>query len=152
MKWRLKNLENINDSENWFSEKIKLISLQPNSSRKRGRGAKSKKPQVKKREVIINSSVQLLSHVQLFATPWTAARQASLSITISRSPPKPMSLLSVMPSKPSHPLSSPSPPAFNLSQHQGLFKWVSSPHQVAKVLESQLQHQYLQWTPRTELL
>ena len=38
----------------------------------------------------------------------------------------------------SHPLSSPSPPAFNLSQHQGLFKWVSSSHQVAKVLEFQL--------------
>ena len=43
--------------------------------------------------------------------------------------------------QPSHPLSSPSSPAFNLSQHQGLFKWVSSPHQVAKVLEFQLQHQ-----------
>ena len=41
--------------------------------------------------------------------------------------------------KPSHPLSSPSPPALNLSQHQGLFKWVSSSHQVAKVLEFQLQ-------------
>ena len=40
----------------------------------------------------------------------------------------------------SHPLSSPSPPALNLSQHQGLFKWVSSLHQVAKVLEFQLQH------------
>jgi len=42
--------------------------------------------------------------------------------------------------QPSHPLSSPSPPAFNLSQHQSLFKWVSSSHQVAKVLELQLQH------------
>ena len=42
--------------------------------------------------------------------------------------------------QPSHPLSPPSPPAFNLSQHQGLFQWVSSSHQVAKVLE--LQHQY----------
>ena len=42
--------------------------------------------------------------------------------------------------QPSHPLSSPSPPAFNLSQHQGLFKWVSTSHQVAKVLEFQLQH------------
>ena len=41
----------------------------------------------------------------------------------------------------SYPLSSPSPPAFNLSQHQGLFQWVSSFHQVAKVLEFQLQHQ-----------
>ena len=53
--------------------------------------------------------------------------------------------------QPSHPLSSPSPPAFNLSQHQGLFKWVSSSHQVAKVLEFQLQHQSFQWTPRTGL-
>ena len=46
----------------------------------------------------------------------------------------------------------PSPPAFNLSQHQGLFKWVSSSHQVAKVLEFQLQHQSFQWTPRTDFL
>ena len=54
--------------------------------------------------------------------------------------------------QPSHPLSSPSPPALNLSQHQGLFKWVSSLRQVAKVLEFQLQHQSFQWTPRTGLL
>ena len=54
--------------------------------------------------------------------------------------------------QPSHPLLSPSPPAFNLSQHQGLLKWISSPHQVAKVLEFQLQHQSLQWTPGTDLL
>ena len=53
--------------------------------------------------------------------------------------------------QPSHPLSSPFPPALNLSQHQGLFKWVSSSHQVAKVLEFQL-HQSFQWTPRTDLL
>ena len=53
---------------------------------------------------------------------------------------------------PSHPLSSPSLPALNLSQHQGLFKWVSSLHQVAKVLEFHLQHQSFQWTPRTDLL
>ena len=53
--------------------------------------------------------------------------------------------------QPSHPLSSPSPPTFNLSQHQGLFKQVSSPHQVAKLLEFQLQHQSLQSTPRTDL-
>ena len=52
--------------------------------------------------------------------------------------------------QPSHPLLFPSPPAFNLSQHQGLFKWVSSSHQVAKVLEFQLQYQSFQWTVRTE--
>ena len=50
--------------------------------------------------------------------------------------------------QPSHPLSSPSPPTFNLSQHQGLFKWVSSSHQVAKVLEFQLQYQSFQSIPR----
>ena len=54
--------------------------------------------------------------------------------------------------QPSHPLSSPSPPAFNLSQHQGLFKWVSSSHQVAKVLECQLQHQSFQWIFRSDFL
>ena len=52
----------------------------------------------------------------------------------------------------SHPLSCPSPPAFNFSQHQGLFQWVSSSHQVAKVLEFQLQHQSFQWTFRTDFL
>ena len=46
----------------------------------------------------------------------------------------------------------PSPPTFNLSHHQGLFKWVSSSHQVAKVLELQLQHQSFQWIFRTEFL
>ena len=53
--------------------------------------------------------------------------------------------------QPSHPLSSPSPPAPNLSQHQGLFKWVNSSQQVAKVLEFQLQHQFFQWTFKTDL-
>ena len=78
------------------------------------------------------SSVQLHSHVRLFETPWTAASQASLSITNSLSSPKLMSIELVMPSnhlilcRPLLLL------AFNLSQHQGLFKWVSSPHQVAK--------------------
>ena len=66
------------------------------------------------------SSVQLLSQVQLCVTPWTAAFQACLL--------------------------SPSPPAFNLSNHLGLCQWVISLHQVAKVLELQLQHQSLQRT------
>ena len=48
--------------------------------------------------------------------------------------------------------SSSCPQSLNLSQHQGLFKWVSSSHQVAKELEFQLQHQSFQWTPRTDLL
>ena len=54
--------------------------------------------------------------------------------------------------QPSHPLSSPSPPAFNLAQHQGLFQGVSSSHQVAKALEFQLQHQSFQWIFRTDFL
>jgi len=54
--------------------------------------------------------------------------------------------------QPSHPLSSPSPPALNPSQNQGVFTWVSSLHKVAKVLEFQLQHQSFQWTLRTDFL
>ena len=53
---------------------------------------------------------------------------------------------------PSHPLSSPSPPAPNPSQHQGLFQWLNSLHEVAKVLEFQCQHQSFQLIPRTDLL
>ena len=76
-----------------------------------------------------DSSVQFIhSAVCDPATPWTAALQASLSITNSRSLLKLMSIESMMASNdatqriPSHPLSSPSPSAFNLSQHQGLFQ------------------------------
>ena len=84
-----------------------------------------------------------------FATPWIAAHQASLSITNSRSFLKLMSIKSVMSSNHLI-LSSPSPPAFNVSQCQGLFQWVSSSHQVAKVLE--LQHQSFQWIFRVDFL
>ena len=76
-------------------------------------------------------ALQSLSRVQLSATLYTATRQASLSCTISQSLLKLMSIESVM-----HPTisssASPSPPAFNLSQYQGLFQWVISSHQVAK--------------------
>ena len=54
--------------------------------------------------------------------------------------------------QPSHSLSSPFPPAPNPSQHQSLFQWVNSSHEVAKVLKFQPQHQFLQWTPSTDLL
>ena len=54
--------------------------------------------------------------------------------------------------QPSHPLSSPSPPTFNLSQHQGLLQWIHSSHQVAKGLEFQLQHQSFQWIFRNDFL
>ena len=94
------------------------------------------------------STVQFsLCHVWLFATPWTVAHQASLSITNSRSL---LRLISTI--QPTHPLYSPPPPAFNLSQHQGLFKWVSYLHQVAKGLKFQFQHQSIQWIFRTDFL
>ena len=95
------------------------------------------------------NSVQF-SNVWLFVTPWTAACQASLSITNSQSLLKLMSIKSVMPSN--HYILCPSSPVFNLSQHQGLFQWVGSWHQVAKVLEFQLQHQSFQWIFRTDFL
>ena len=97
------------------------------------------------------NSVQFLSHVRLFSTPWIAARQASLSVTNSRSSLTHIHQVSDA-TQPSHPLSAPSPPAPNPSQHQGLFQWVTSSNEVAKVLEFQLQHQSFQWTPRTDLL
>ena len=84
------------------------------------------------------SSVQSLSRVWLFVTAWIAARQASLSITNSQSSLRLTSIKSVMPS--SHlilcrPLLLLPP---NPSQHQSLFQWVNSLHEVAKVLEFQL--------------
>ena len=84
------------------------------------------------------SSVQSLSRVRLSATPWIAARQASLSITNSRSSPRLTSIEVSDAIQPSHPLSSPSPPAPNPSQHQSLFQWVNSSHEVAEVLEFQV--------------
>ena len=97
------------------------------------------------------SSVQSLSRVWLFATLWTAAGQASLSITNSQSLLKLMSIESVMPSN--HlilccPLLLP-PSVF---PHQFFSKWVSSSHQVAKVLEFQLQHQFFRWMFRVDFL
>ena len=96
------------------------------------------------------SSLQSLSHVWLFATPWTAARQASKSIINCQSLPKLMSTESVMPSnylilcRPllllpsiSHPYPCPGP--------SESFPWISSSYQVDKVLEFQFQHQSFQW-------
>ena len=97
------------------------------------------------------SSVQLLSHIWLFATPWTVACQGSLTNQLLELIQTHVHRVSDA-IQPSHPLSSPSPPAFNLSQHQRLFQWVSSLHQVAKVLEFQLQHQSFQWIFRTGFL
>ena len=96
------------------------------------------------------SSIQLRSHVWLFVTPWTVARQASLSITNSFLELIQTHVYWVSDAiQPSYPLSSPSPPAFNLSQHQGVFQGVSSSHLVAKVLQFQLQRWSFQWVFRT---
>ena len=80
------------------------------------------------------SSVQSLSCVQLFGNPWTAGLQA-----ISQNLLKLMSIESVMTPSRLILYHTPSPPALNLSQHQGLFQWVTSLHQVTEVLEPQLQ-------------
>ena len=91
-------------------------------------------------------AVQSLSSVWLFAPPWTRAWQASLSFAISWILFKLMSIESVMLFI-HFILSSPSPSAFTLSQHQGLFQWICYLHQVAKVLEFQLQ-----WIFRVDFL
>ena len=91
---------------------------------------------------ILTSSVQSLSRVQFFEMPWMPGFPVHHQL-----PELAQTLVHWVSDaiQPSHPLSSPSPPAFNLSQHQGLFQRVSSSHQVAKVLELQLQHQSFQW-------
>ena len=84
------------------------------------------------------SSVQWLSRVWLFVTPWTTAPPGlPVHHQLPESTQTHVHWIGDA-IQPSHPLSSSLPPAFNLSQHQGLFSWVSSSHQVAKVLEFQL--------------
>ena len=87
----------------------------------------------------------------LFATPWTAARQVPCPSPTPKFTQTDVHRVGDV-IEPCHPLSSPFPPTFKLSQNQGLFQWVSSSHQVARVLEFQLQHQTFQWTLRTDLL
>ena len=95
------------------------------------------------------SSVQSLSCVQLFATAWMPGLPVHHQLSEFT-----QTLVHWVGDaiQPSHPLSSPSPPAPNPSQHQGLFQWVNSSHEVAKVLKFQPQHQSFQWTLRTYLL
>ena len=90
--------------------------------------------------------VQLLSHVQLFVNPWNVACPAGFPV-LHHLPEFAQTHVHWVSDaiQPFCPLSPPSPLALNLSQHQGLFQWVSSSHQVAKVLELQLQHQSIQW-------
>ena len=84
------------------------------------------------------------------AMPRTAAHQDSLSFTISQfAQTQPWVSDDI---QPSHPLPPPSPPAFNLSQHQGLFQWAGSSHQVARSSEVQFSHQFFQWILRVDFL
>ena len=78
------------------------------------------------------------------AIPWTAAYQASVHHQVPKFTQTHVHWVHDT-IKSSHPLSFPSPPALNLSQHKGLFKWVSSSPQMTRVLEFQLQHQSFQW-------
>ena len=95
-------------------------------------------------ESSISQAVQFFSPVQLFATPWTATHQASLSITNSPELAETHIHRVGNAIQPSHPLLSPSPPAFNLSQIQGLFQESVLRIRWPKYLEFQLQHQSFQ--------
>ena len=106
-------------------------------------------------EAIITTSVQFSSVTQSCQTPCDSIKHSMPGLPVHHQ------LLGFTQThvhwvgdaiQPSHPLSSPSPPAPSPSQHQGLFQWVNSSHEVAKVLEFQLQHQSFQWTPRTGFL
>ena len=94
--------------------------------------------------------VQSLNCVQLFSASWTTACKAPLSSTVSWSLLKFISIELVMLSNHLTLCPPPSPFAFNLSQHQGLFQSVNTSCQVAKVLE--LQHQAFQWIFRVDFL
>ena len=94
--------------------------------------------------------IQLLSQVQLFFTPWTAAHQSSLVLhyLLEFAQTHVHSVNDAI--QPSYPLSPASPPALNFSQHQGLFRGVNTSHQVVKIFE--LQHQYFQRIFRASFL
>ena len=93
-----------------------------------------------------------VAHVWLFGSPWTAAPPGFpvlyYLLEFSQTHVHWVSDAS----QPCHPLLSPSPHALSLSQHQGLFQWVGSFHQMAKVLELQLWHQSFQWIFRIDFL
>ena len=97
-------------------------------------------------------SVESISHIQLFMTPMDCSTPG-FPVHHQLLEPIQTHVHRVSDAiQSSHPLSAPSPLTFNLSQHQGPFKWSSSSHQVAKVWEFQLQHQSFQWIFRTDFL
>ena len=94
------------------------------------------------------AAVRSLRHVWLSVTPWTAPLPCPPLSPLVCSDSRPLSYRCYL----SHPLLPPSPPALNLSQHQGLLQWIGTSHQMAKVLELQLQHQSFQWILRVDFL
>ena len=110
---------------------------------------------LKSRDVTFPTKVQFSSVAQLYSTLCDPMDGSTPGLPVHHQLPESTQTRAHWISdaiQPSHPLSSPSPPALNLSQNQGLFQWVSSSHQVAKVLESQLQHQSFQRIFRTDFL
>ena len=95
--------------------------------------------------------VVVLGRVQLFATPWAAACQASLSHYLPEFAQTHVRWVGDA-IQPSHPLSPPTPPALNHSQHQGLFQWVGSSHQVVKIIGASTSDQSFQWIFRVDFL
>ena len=103
------------------------------------------------KSIVSISSAQSLRGVQLFVIPWTAALPGlPVHHQLLESTQTHLHWFGYT-IQPSHPRLSPSP-AFNLSQHQSVFHWISSSHKVAKVLELQLQRQSFQWLFRTDFL
>ena len=95
---------------------------------------------------VVCVAVQSPSHVPFFATPWTVARQSPSPSPSSRVCPSSCPLHQWC-----HPAIS-SSSTLSLSQNQGLFQWVSSLHQMTKILELQLQHQSFQWVFTVDFL
>ena len=103
--------------------------------------------------VILFNSAQFSSVTQLCLTVWDSMNHSMPGLPVWHQLPEfNQTHVHRVGDPTSHPLSSLSPLAFNPCQHQGLFPWVNSPHEMAKVLYFQLQHQSFQWTFRTHLL
>ena len=97
--------------------------------------------------------VELRSHIWLFMTPWTAASTPGLPVPHHLPKFFQVQVHCIGDAiQPSHLLVSSSSSALNLSQHQGLFQWVSYSHQMTKILGLQLQHQFFQWVFRIDFL
>ena len=96
-------------------------------------------------------SFQSLTHVRLFVTHGLQHTRIPCPLPVPRASQTHIHWVSDA-TQPSHPVSSPSPPDFNLSQHQAFCQWVSSSHKVAKVLQLYLQRQFFQWIFRGDCL